>query len=176
MEISERLLEGRLGPSVPEEASPQVVLVGLGAYGTGAREARLCVRRQRDRDGAGDSLGDFALQDQRIAEVALIRLGPDLTLVVDLDELSGDAHALTPPAEAALQNVIRSELSAELTDVPFSPLVFPRGASREDPQPIGFQPTELRNHLLGQPVTQIFLVRVAGEVVEGKYRERQPPA
>ena len=32
------------------------------------------------------------------------------------------------------------------------------------------------NHLLGQPVTQIFLVRIAGEVVEGKHRERQPLA
>src|SRR4029450_5212612 len=29
LEISERLLESRLGPPVPEEASPQVVLVGL---------------------------------------------------------------------------------------------------------------------------------------------------
>ena len=45
-----------------------------------------------------------------------------------------------------------------------------------DPQPIGFQPAELRDHLLRQPVTQVFLVRVAGEVVEGKDGERQPPA
>ena len=40
----------------------------------------------------------------------------------------------------------------------------------------GCQPAELGNHLLGQPITQIFLVRIAGEVVEGKNRERQPPA
>ena len=45
-----------------------------------------------------------------------------------------------------------------------------------DPQPIGFQPAELRDHLFRQTVTQVFLVRIAGEVVEGKNGERQPPA
>src|SRR5205823_3342813 len=121
-------LEGRLGPSVPEEPPSQVVLVGLGVYRTGAREAGLRVGRQRNRNGAGDCLGDLALQDRHIAEVALIGLGPDLTLVVHLDELSGDPHALTRPADAALQNVIRSQLPAESSDVFFRPLVFPRGA------------------------------------------------
>jgi len=89
-----------------------------------------------------------------------------------LDELGGDTHALTRPAEATLQNVIRSELSTESPEVPICALVFPRGASREDPQPVGFKPAELGNHLLGQPITQIFLVRIAGKVVEGKNRER----
>ena len=120
--------------------------------------------------------GDLALQDQHVAEVALIGLGPDVGLVVDLDELSGDAHALTGAAEAALQDVVRPQLPAESVDVPVGALVFPGGASRGDPQPIGFQPAELRDHLLRQPVTQIFLVRIAGEVVEGKNGERQPPA
>lgn len=51
---------------------PQVVLVGLGVYRTRACETGLRVGRKRDRDGAGHSLGDLALQDQHIAEVAII--------------------------------------------------------------------------------------------------------
>ena len=77
--------------------------------------------RQCDRDGAGDSLGDFPLHDQHIAEVALVRFGPNRTLIVDSDELSGDAHALTSPPQAPLQNVIGSELS---TDVATTVIAF----------------------------------------------------
>src|SRR5207245_5974234 len=110
LEIPDRLLEGRLGPSVPEVTSPQVVLVGLPAHRTGARQPGLRVRRQGKSDGPGDGSRDLALQDQHVAEVALIGLGPDMGLVDGLDELSGDAHALTGAAEAALQDVVRSQL------------------------------------------------------------------
>src|SRR5439155_13975576 len=100
----------------------QPVVVRLGVYSAGAREAGPRAGRQRDRYGADDSLGDLALQDQHIEETPLIGLGPALALVVGFDELSGDADELTRPAEAALQNVIGSELSAELADVPVCPL------------------------------------------------------
>ena len=79
---------------------------------TGARQAGLRVRRQRESDGPGDGPRDLALQDQDVAEVALIGLGPDVGLVDGLDELSGDAHALTGAAEAALQDVVRPQLPA----------------------------------------------------------------
>ena len=176
LEIPERLLEGHLGLSIEEVTSPQVVLVGLRAHRTGARQAGLRVRRQLESDGPGDGPRDVALQDQDVAEVALIRLGPHVGLVDGLDQLSGDAHALTGAAEASLQDVVRAQLLAEPADVPVGVLVFPGGAARGDPQPVGFQSAELRDHLLRQAVTQVFLVRVAGEVVEGKDGERQPLA
>src|SRR5205807_7778171 len=49
LEIPKRLPEGCLRLSIQEEASPQIVVVGLGVYWTGAREAGPRAGRQRDR-------------------------------------------------------------------------------------------------------------------------------
>jgi hypothetical protein len=51
---------------------PQVVLIGLGVYPTRACETGLRVGRKRDRDSADHSLGDLNLQDQHIAQVAIM--------------------------------------------------------------------------------------------------------
>jgi hypothetical protein len=48
----------------------------------------------------GDGAGNFALQRERIAEIAIVGLGPAMGLVAGLDELSGDADpgSLAPDA------------------------------------------------------------------------------
>ena len=110
---TERLPQGCLGPSIEEVAAPQVVLVGLRPDRTGTRETGLRLGRQRHRDGPGDGPGDLALQDQHVAQLAVIGLGPDVALVDDLYELSGDPHALAGAPEAALEDVVGPQLLAD---------------------------------------------------------------
>ena len=67
----------------------------------------------RLRNLSRDRLGNVALQRQQVLRIALVLFRPELTLAARVDQLHGDANAITGRADAAFDHVAHAEVSAD---------------------------------------------------------------
>ncbi len=59
----------------------------------------------------------LVLQREDVVEVAVVALGPDVVAGIGVDELRRDAHPMAGLAHAALDDVARAQLLANLSNV-----------------------------------------------------------
>ena len=61
---------------------------------------------------AGDGSSEFALDGKNVGQFAVVGFSPNVCLVVDPNELGGDAHTVVFGTGAALQHVVDPEFGA----------------------------------------------------------------
>ena len=64
----------------------------------------LLARRERRLQRAGDFTREIALDREHVGELAIVNLGPEMTIVCRVDELNVDPDAFPFAADAALEN------------------------------------------------------------------------
>ena len=75
-------------------------------------------RRQKPvRQGGGDGLRDFALNDEHIGEIAVIGPGPQRVAAARIDERGGDAQMAAIRPHAAFENGADRKDAGDVGDV-----------------------------------------------------------
>ena len=120
--------------------------------------------------------GDLLLHGEEVLRRSLVLLRPDMTLRTRVDQLCGDSQFTADSSEAGLEKILNAELASDLVDALRRGLVMHRRRARDDSEVCGVSRAHLRDHFLGQPVTEILLLRIAGEVLEGKHGEHDAAA
>ena len=100
-----------------------------------------------------------------------VLLHPDMTLRARVDQLCGDSQSIADSSEAGLEKILNAEFASDLVGALRRGFVVHRRRARDDSEVCGVDRAHLRNHFLGQTVTEILLLRIAGEVLEGKHGE-----
>ena len=118
-------------------------------------------------DLADDVAGDLVLDLEDVFQVPVVALGPDMTAGAGIDELGGDPDALPGAAHGALDDVVGAEFRRQLADVGRAALVGKGGVARDHVEPAVLG--ERGDDVLGQPVGEIRLLRIAGHVLEGQH-------
>ena len=138
-------------------------LGGLGAVGGLAQQpfAQLLHHRLRD----------VVLHGEDVVELAVVRLRPQRLVLRRLDELGGDAHALSSLAHAAGQHVGDLQLLRRRRHVDLLAL---EGAGRRARRHA--KALDLGQHVeqfLGQPVGEVLVLLVVAHVDERQHRDRR---
>jgi hypothetical protein len=156
----------------------EVGVVRLGIDGPDRGQAGLLRRQQLERERVGDLPSHLALYRQDALQIALVAFGPELGLVPDLDQLGGDPHAVRLAPRATLQDICHVQITPDLIYRRVATLVAHHRRARDDAQAVRVEPAELGDHLLGDAVRQVLLLRVTGQVNERQYRhsDRLGPA
>jgi hypothetical protein len=120
-------------------------------------------------DCRDDVVADFILELEGVLEAPVVALRPDVAVGQRVDQLHGHAHAVTRLAHAALDDVPARQLAGDGARVDTAALVGVGRLSRNDPQARrGLQP---REQIFDDAVRQIALLRLSGQVGEGKHRD-----
>src|ERR1700726_94703 len=86
------------------------------------------------------------------------------------DQLRGDAQATARFAHAAFEYITHAQFLADLFDVDWFALVINGRCARDDRE--GAPASEQCDDVLGDAVSEEFLLRVAAEIGEWQYRDR----
>src|SRR4029077_12294889 len=98
-------------------------------------------------------------------------LGPQMSAGLRLDQLRGDADAITAPPDRALEDIAYAELSTDLLYIDRLALVREARIARDHEQPA--DAAERGDDLLDHAVGEVFLLRVAAHVLERQDRDRR---
>src|SRR5262249_34417468 len=88
-----------------------------------------------------------------------------------IDQLRGDAYAVSGFADAAFEDITDAEFAADLLHVDPMAFVNEGRVAGDDEQPANAG--ECRDDLLDHAVGKIFLLRVAAHIREGQHRDRR---
>ena len=159
-------------------AAPEIVLVGpcvvrVSCPTSVAVPDRYPQARQR---APRDSGGDLALQREEIERVTLVLFGPDMPLGLRLNELRRDSNAIADSANARLEQIRDAELARDFVGSLRRVLVVHRRRAGDDPKSRGVGSTQMGDHLLGQPVAEVLLFGIAGQVLERQHGQHDPAA
>src|SRR5262249_42870267 len=97
LKIANRFVHGALGPLHPEIPSLEIELVSLRIDLAATGESRMLFRRKLYLDFLRDRASDFVLQDQHVAQVSLVCLGPEVPVATGMNQLSADPNLVTHP-------------------------------------------------------------------------------
>ena len=124
---------------------------------------RLDAAAQRRDDGRRH----LVLDGKDVLQLAVVALRPDMRLGLAVDELHGDAHAIRRLAHAAFDHVVDAEVPRDLLQLHRLALVHEHGVAGDDEQVA--EARQLGDDVLGQPVGEELLFRVAAHVEEGQH-------
>ena len=141
-------------------------LVGLRTYGPCQRQPDLRARFESPLDPLGDRLSDVGLQGEDLDEVTVVRLGPDLHLVLDADQLRGDADVRALSADAAIDDISHVEIPPDLVDSLVRSRVLAHRAASDDAEAVRVEAPDDRDELLVQAFGEVGLRRVLAEILE----------
>jgi hypothetical protein len=85
--------------------------------------------------------------------------------------MSGHPHPSAVPAKAALEHVAHAELAADPPDVDRLSVVLKARVARDDEQ-LG-ESRQLGDDVLGDPVTDVVLIRIRRQILERQHRDRR---
>jgi hypothetical protein len=120
---------------------------------------------------ARDALHHGVLYSQQVFELPVVTLGPEVRLSLFLDELNGDAHAVSPATNTALDKVVRVQLSTDLFRRQIAAFVFRNSTVGYYSESIPIELADLGNHFFSQAITEELLVGIATQVLEGQDSE-----
>jgi hypothetical protein len=90
------------------------------------------------------------------------------------DQLGGHPYGARVPPHAAQQQVLNPQLASDPLGRLQGPLEVHHRRPGDYAEPGGVPVPELGDHLLGQPVAEVFLVFVARQILKGQDREHDP--
>src|SRR6516225_596748 len=108
---------------VPVITTLQIGFVSFRVDAPSLTEVRLVVRSQFDTNLPCDGLGDFGLQGQNIAQVAVITFGPKMSVREPMDQLGRDADAIPRAQYGSFDDSIHVKFFRYLRKRPVDPLV-----------------------------------------------------
>jgi len=91
----------------------------------------------------------ISLDIEKLSQLVVISGRPQMGLVPRFDQLAGNAHAPAIVPDAPFKNTVDVQLRGNFSDGFLRGFVLDGGGSRDHPQPLGVELSELRNHLLG---------------------------
>ena len=109
-------------------------------------------------------LGDLVLQVKDVLERAINAIGPDVRAAGRIDQLHGDAQAVSRLLHAAFQHVAHAELATDLLHVDCLSLVDEGRVACDDEE--GTDTRQGRSDRFDHAVSEIFLLGIARHVVE----------
>ena len=142
----------------------QVEVVGLEIFGWFRRDGFLFLRGQRDPQCLGDLAGDLVLHLENIFHLAIIALGPDRKIGAGVHQLRIDAQAAAGAAQAACQDVSRSQLLPNLCGGHLLVPVREHSRAREDVQAPDLG--KFGNNVFRDAVAKVFVFLRPAEVLE----------
>ena len=121
-------------------------------------------------DLGDDLIDDLVLNEEDVSHLAIVTVGPNVGAGLGVDELRRDTKAVVGALDAALEHVAHLQLAAELPDVLGLVLILEGGVAREHAQVA--RPDSSVKMSSVKPYAEIFLFRVATQIVEGEDRDR----
>ena len=88
-----------------------------------------------------------------------------------LDQLAGDAHAISRLPDASLQHVAHAQFAPDLPDIESLALVGEARMARDHEQP--FDPRQTGDDVLDHAVAEVFLIRIAAHILEWQHGNRR---
>ncbi len=116
------------------------------------------------------------MKGQQAVQFAIVLSRPEVGLVSHLDELRGNSHLARVAPDAALQHVLHSQFTANLFQVLLAVLIVHDRSTRDDPEVLGIETSELGDHFLRHAVAEVVLSGISREVLEGQNRQHQSSA
>jgi hypothetical protein len=101
----------------------QVIVVGLGIVGATLAYGLLLRRQQMQLAGLGDGAGNLILDREDVAVLAIVALGPQVSVAFAVDELCADPYPPSGLAHAAFQHMGHVEFGRDLRHVDVLALV-----------------------------------------------------
>src|SRR6266404_5281497 len=95
-----------------------------------------------------------------------------MSAVLAVDKLTGNAHTRAGFSNASFQDKADPELLSYLLNLHRFTLVSKRGIAGDDEEPGHLR--QIGDDVLGDAITEIFLLRVAAHIVERENRNRWP--
>ncbi len=163
------LRQNVVGFRVPVQELPASEVIGVGIEVLGWRpvNAPPLLGQQLDLQLVDDAARDLALDGKDVGELTVVAVGPEVTAVLAVDELGGDAHARAGLADAAFQDEFDPEILAHLVHLHRLALVGKRRIARDNEQAGDFR--QVGDDVLGDPIAKIFLLGVAAHVCEWQH-------
>ncbi len=160
-----------LAPEVAPVGHPaQIVVVGVEVFGSLAFRPLDLRALELRRDVADDVGGDLILQFEDVVECAFETFRPKMRPGRGVDQLPGDTHAVRRLAHAAFQHVTHAEFAADLLHVDGAALVGEARVAGDDEQPAIMR--QRGDDVLHHAIGEIFLFRIAAQVLEGQHGDR----
>ena len=132
--------------------------------------SRSIVRRQFGADLAGYGPSHIILKSEDVAQVALEALSPQMLSLIGVNQLRGDPYPLPRPEYRAFNDRIRAELARNFRNrLPGA--FIARGRVARDHPHLG-NPAQIGDQFICHSIGEVFLRRVAREIVEGQDCER----
>ena len=165
----DRLAKTLFGEAIALRQRPQIVVVGVEAFGRLARSA-LDLRQPQPRfDRTDDAGGDLILQVKDVIERAIETVGPDVIAGDRVDQLPGDAHPVAGFAYRAFEQIAHAQFARHLLHVDRFAFVEKARIACDHKQP--GQPGNRRRDLLDHAIRKILLLRVARHVLKRQHRQ-----
>ena len=117
-----------------------------------------------------DRLGNFILDGEDVREVAVVAVGPNVVAGLAVDQLGVDPNPIAGLADAAFQHVGDVELARDLADIESLALERECGVAGNDRE--GRDLRQVGDDVVGYPVAEIFLLRVAAQIDERQHADR----
>ena len=114
-------------------------------------------------------MSDVVLHGEDVADVAVVRLGPELVTVGDARQLRRQSHPFAGSPNAPFQNCGRAERPPELPDVLDPPFEREYGSSGSHPQ--AGDARQRADQLFGHPVAEVFVIGIGAPVDERQHGE-----
>src|SRR5262249_28228934 len=111
---------------------------------------------------------DFLLDDEKIANLPVVGVGPEMRSVTRIEQLHCHFQSVSDLLLAAFEQVVDAEFMSDLPDVDRLAAVPEARVPGNDG--VKLAPRKLGDDPLGDGVTEISLIRTGTHVVEGKYR------
>ena len=132
----------------------------------------LFLGQELELQGRHDCLGNLILDGEDIGEVAVVAVGPDMVAGLAVDQLGVDPHPVAGLADAAFEHMGDIELARDLADIESLALERECGVPGNDRE--GRDLREVGDDVVGYPVAEIFLLRVAAQIDERQHADRDP--
>src|ERR1700722_18730073 len=101
-----------------------------------------------------------------MAQVPIVFPRPQMALVLYLDELCRDSHPLRIAPHAALDHILDPQIPSDLGNRLLRVLILHHRSPGNYPEMTWIEVADLADHLFGQPIAEIFLPRIPGEILE----------
>ena len=92
-----------------------------------------------------------------------------MSLAFNVDELHCDPNPIACPPDTGLEQEVDAEFAADLVRALGGVLVLHRRRARDNAKSRWLEPAELGDHFFSQPVAEVILVRIAGQVLERQH-------
>src|ERR1700693_2802918 len=118
----------------------------------------------------GNRRSDIALQDEDVTHLAMILLGPYVSVRNRINKMGGDAHLVTGTQYASFDKRVNIQISANVRSTNVCVLIAHDRSSGCHSQRADLR--QLGSQFVGQTIAEIVLCRISRKVTQRQHRDR----